>query len=389
MAIKKLAVDGGTPIRFEPFPKWPELGEQEALAAAEAVRLNLDGSQVAAFEEAFAEVHETRHCVAVNNGTSAIHLVLAALEIGKGDEVLVPTHTYVGSGTPILYQEATPIFVDVEPRSYCIDLKDAERRITHRTRAIIAVHINGHPAELHTLADLSAFHGTHLIEDAAQAHGARYDGQPIGRWGVAACFSFWRGKIITTGGEGGAVLTDDNSLAEKIRHLRDHGIYPRDDGHFHHTVLGYNYRMTPVQAAIGQVQVGRLSEYVQARQRNAHYLSEGLSTIHGVQGATALGLSEPSFWKYVCRLDTAEFAAEITTFIEAVQAEGIPAFRRYPIPLHRQPLFVGQPGYCEQYPVADQLVDELFTLPVHPNLSMQDLDDCVAAVDKVATALRR
>jgi len=373
-------------IRTEPFPTWPQLGDAEAQAAAAVLRANeliqSVGPQVADFESAFAEFHDAPHCIAVNNGTSALQAVFTAIGLRPGDEVLVPAHTFVATATPVAHLGATPVFVDIDPATYCMDPVDAARKITDRTRALVPVHVNGHPAPLAELGALADANGIALVEDAAQAHGARYDGRPVGTFGVAACFSFWHDKIITTGGEGGAVLTTDDELAETVRRTRNHGEAPTPGERLRrHVVLGHNYRLTSMQAAVGSVQLGKLDGYLAARRANAAWLSEALRDLPGIVPPGVDPRCQPSPWKYVCRLAVEPERLDLTTFLAAVQAEGIPAQRRYPIPLHKQPIFTD--FATEALPVAEWCGETLFSLPVHPGVSADDLRDCVDAMAKV------
>lgn len=250
-----------------PFPTWPQLGEEEVLAAAAVLRTNqlsqLAGPHVEAFEQAFAVAHGASHCVATSSGTAALHATLLALGIGPGAEVLVPAHSFIASATPVTHVGATPVFVDIDPATYCIDPTDAAEKLTPRTAALVAVHLNGHPADLQALTDLCRRKGIALVEDACQAHGAGYAGRPVGTFGNAGCFSFWHDKTITTAGEGGAVLTNDAQLASVLRKIRSHGeTQAPGERLFHHDRLGHNFRLTSVQAAVGLVQVGRLAGYV-------------------------------------------------------------------------------------------------------------------------------
>jgi perosamine synthetase len=345
---------------------------------------------VAAFEEAFAEWHRVKHCVATSSGTTAIHAALAALDIGPGDEAIVPAHTFIASATPVLHQRATPVFADIDERTYCISPESVADRITERTKAIIAVHLNGHPADMDALLALAEPRGIAVIEDAAQAHGAAVGGTSkdqgariVGTIGRVGCFSFWEDKIITTGGEGGCVITDDDALAERLRRIRHHGEGPMGEGQeraYYHLDLGYNYRMTSMQAATGLVQLGRLEEYMEARRRNAAFLSERFGEIDGIEPPFVAEGMVHSYYKYICRLRP-ETGIDIGEFVRAVAAEGIPISRRYPTPLPRQPVFQGMTaGDC---PVAERLAGELFTLLVHPTVETGDLDDVVEAIGKV------
>jgi len=388
-----LAINGGPKVRDRPFPRWPVLGDEDVEAVAEVLRsgrlTQLTGGAVAAFEEAFAAWHGVRHCVATSSGTTAIHTALAALDIGPGDEVIVPAHTFIASATPVLHQRATPVFADIDERTFCISPESVAQRITPRTRAIVAVHLNGHPADMDALLALAEPRGITVIEDAAQAHGALYKGRKVGTIGRAACFSFWEDKIMTTGGEGGAVVTEDDALAERMRRIRHHGegpdpSIPQGERAYYHLELGYNYRMTSMQAATGLVQLGKLDSYLDARRRNAAYLSERLGEIDGIGPPFVAEHAVHSYYKYIGRLRP-ETGTDIARFVQAVAAEGVPISRRYPTPLPQQPVFRRlEPGAC---PVAERLAGELFTLLVHPTVTTADLDDVVAALQKVVRGL--
>ena len=384
---ESLAINGGPKIRERPYPPWPVLGEDDVAAVAEVLRsgelTQLTGGAVAAFEEAFATWHGARNCVATSSGTTAIHTVLAALDIGPGDEVIVPAHTFIASATPILHERATPVFADVDERTFCLSPDSVAQRITARTRAIIAVHLNGHPAELDELFALAEPRGIVVIEDAAQAHGALYRGRKVGTIGRAGCFSFWEDKIITTGGEGGCVITDDDSLAERMRRIRHHGEGAVEgERAYYHLELGYNYRMSSMQAATGVMQLERLERYLEARRRNAAYLSGRLAENESVEPPFVAPGAVHSFYKYICRLRP-EAGLEIDEFVRAVAAEGVPISRRYPTPLPKQPVFQ-EAGYGDQpCPVAERLAGELFTLLVHPTVAEVDLVDVVTAIGKV------
>jgi perosamine synthetase len=293
----------------------------------------------------------------------------------------------------VLHAGATPVFADIDEGTYCISPESVAERVTERTKAVIAVHLNGHPADMDALLGLAGPRGIAVIEDAAQAHGAmiarnekretKNGWRKVGTMGRVGCFSFWEDKIITTGGEGGCVITDDDALAERLRRIRHHGEGPMEQGGeraYFHLDLGYNYRMTSMQAATGLVQLRRLEEYLEKRRRNAAYLSERLGEIDGIEPPFVAEGALHSYYKYICRLRP-ETGLEISEFVRAVAAEGIPVSRRYPTPLPRQPVFRGMAaGDC---PNAERLAGELFTLLVHPTVETSDLDDVVEAVRKV------
>ena len=388
MGGEELAINGGPKVRERPYPPWPVLGDDDVAAVTDVLRsgklTQLTGHHVAAFEEAFASWQGVRHCVATSSGTTAIHTVLVALGVGPGAEVIVPAHTFIASAMPVLHQRARPVFADVDARTFCISPESVAERITERTKAIIAVHLNGHPADLDALLTLAKPQGIAVIEDAAQAHGALYKGQKVGRIGLAGCFSFWEDKIVTTGGEGGCAITNDDELAERMRRIRHHGERPVEgERSYYHAELGYNYRMSSMQAATGLIQLGRLEAYLEARRRNAAFLTDRLGESVAVETPFVADECVHSYYKYICRLRP-EVGTAIDLFVDALAAEGIPVSRRYPTPLPQQPVF-RDAGYGKQpCPVAERLSGELFTLLVHPTVTLDDLGDVATAIRKVS-----
>jgi perosamine synthetase len=389
MMADSLAINGGKKVRETPFPPWPALDDRDVDAVAAVLRsgglTQLTAGTVAEFEGEFASWHGSEYAIATSSGTTAIHMALAALNVGHGDEVIVPAHTFIASATPILHQNATPVFADVDERTFCISPDSVAERVTSRTKAIIAVHLNGHPAHLVALQEIAEPRGIALIEDAAQAHGAQYRDHKVGTVGAVGCFSFWEDKIITTGGEGGCVISEDDALSQRMRRIRHHGEGPVEGQRaYYHLELGYNYRMTSMQAATGLVQLRQLDDYLEARRRNADYLTEHLRDIDAVEPPFVDENAIHSYYKYICHLRP-EAGIDISDFVRAVAAEGIPISRRYPTPLSKQPVFRDfEAAHC---PTADRLANELFTLLVHPTITNSDLDDVVEAVRKVTSAL--
>jgi perosamine synthetase len=373
------------------FPTWPQLNADDIRAVQrvlESSRLSqLSSPAVCEFEEAFAELHGGKHCIALNSGTAAIHAALAALDVGQGDEVIVPSHTFIGSASPILYQRAKPMFADVDDKSYCLSPASVEALVTPRTKAIIAVHLNGHPAPLDAILAYADRHRIAIIEDVAQALGGRYWGRRLGTLGRVSCFSFWEDKIITMGGEGGAILTDDDDVATRIRRIRQHGeeLSP-ETGLYSSRELGYNYRLTAMQAALGRSQLTHLDDYIAARRSNASRLSAGLRDVQGLETPSEAGGCTHAYWKYVCRLQAERFRVPISSLVTELQVFGIPAYPRYPIPLHRQPVFEISGHGGQDCPAADRLAKELFSLPVHPALSNDHIDYMIERVQDLLKA---
>jgi perosamine synthetase len=352
------------------FPTWPCLSADDVEAVAAVLRSSrlsqLSSDAVSRFESGLADFVGTKYAVAVNSGTAALHTALAALDIGAGDEVLVPSHTFIGSASPVVHQGATPVFVDVDDQTYCLSPESVRRSLTGRTRAIIAVHLNGAAAPLDEIVAIAEDRGLPVIEDVAQAIGGTYRGRPLGSIGNVSAFSFWEGKIITTGGEGGAVLTDDAALAERMRRFRHHGESRAPGARVYTSVdVGHNYRLTAPQAALGASQMQRIGAFLEVRRSNALDLTAALSAVHQIQTPIDDPACHHARWKYVCRVPGSD-EETIDRITVKLRDRGVPAFRRYPVPLHRQPAFLRMGLGTDQCPVSERLATELFSLPVHP-----------------------
>jgi perosamine synthetase len=413
---EKLALHGGSPVRERPFPPWPDYGEEE-IAAANSVLLSgklarQSGTKVNEFEQAYARAFGVEHAIACSNGTAAVHIALSALGIGPGDEVINTSHCFIGTATPVVHAGAVPVFADIDTRTFNIDPVSIEEKITPLTRAIVPAHMNGLPADMDAIMAIAKKHDLHVVEDAAQAHSATYKGKKAGTIGTIGCFSFWEDKLMTTAGEGGMVIIDDNDLYQRAKMFHHHGELKEDGGYYkgerlyHHSMLGFNFRMTEIQAAIGIVQLSRLDEFVAARRRWAHLLTEGLSEIEGIIPPFEPEESKHVFYKYIIKLDRNEINVPIKEFIDALAAEGIPCSRRYPTPLHQQPVFVehrgfgntqfpfsgphysGETNYGSGLPNAEQLPNDLVRLLMRPTLTESDIEDVVRGVRKITRYYR-
>jgi len=317
------------------------------------------GEHVEQFEAAFAAYCQARHCVACHSGTAALHLALAALDIGPGDEVIVPAMSFVATVWGVFYTGARPVLAEIDPIRRTLDPQDVARRITPRSRAIVAVHLYGQPAEMAPLWELARQHGLAVIEDAAQAHGACYQGRPVGSLGQAACFSFYPSKNLGGCGEGGALVTDDAELAARARALRNHGQRAR----YVHETLGYNYRLSELQAAVLQVKLRYLEEWNACRRRLHREYLEGLSGVKGVWLPMPAAdstiaphlLVVESIWRDALR--------------QGLAARGIGTGLHYPLPLHLQPA-LAHLGYQQgDFPYAERLAARCLSLPLFPELS--------------------
>ncbi|WP_241827185.1 DegT/DnrJ/EryC1/StrS family aminotransferase [Streptomyces graminilatus] len=338
------------------------------------------------FERALAAGQQVEHAVAVSTGTAAVHLALHALDVGPGDEVIVPAHTFIGSASPVTYLGARPVFADVTPDTHCLDPDSVKSLLTERTKAIVVVHINGVAADMGALAAVAEHVGVPLIEDMAQALGTAIGGRPVGGFGDLACVSLFEQKVITSGGEGGAVLTNNPVYAERVRRLRSHGEGPIEGrpGLIWAHEVGYNHRLTAVQAAIGLSQHSRLDEMVEARRRNARYLSERLADVPGLELPVEPENTVHAFWKYVVRAVPGEGRPPAAEIAAALRSRGVPVLLRYPFPLHKQPAFAEHQSVS--LPVAERLSRELLALPSHPGLSERHLDHIADEVRKAFSA---
>jgi dTDP-4-amino-4,6-dideoxygalactose transaminase len=348
----------------------PYFGPEERAAVDRVIASGMvaQGPEVAAFETEFAAVAGAE-CVAVNSGTSALHLGLLAAGIGPGDEVIVPSFTFAATGNSVALAGATPVFADIDPRTFCLDPAAVRAAIGPKTAGIMPVHLYGHPAAMDELGRLATAHGLAVFEDAAQAHAASQHGKPVGSFGTFAAFSFYPTKNMTSG-EGGMVSTGDADLARKVRLLRNQGMERR----YENELVGFNARMTDVHAAIGRVQLGRLSDWTARRRDNARVLDSGLDGV--VTPPVAPGAVHV-YHQYTIRV-----GSERDAFVRELGERGIGTGVYYPIPTHRLPSF----GLALELPETERAATEVISLPVHPQLTPDDLDRIVEAVNAVAKA---
>jgi perosamine synthetase len=356
----------------------PTLDGREEEYVLDAVRsgwISSLGQYVTRFEEQFARFCGVEHAVSVSNGTVALHLALHALGIGPGDEVIVPSLTFVASANAVRYTGATPVFADVDPETWCIDVQDAERLITAHTRAIMPVHLYGHPADMPAVNALAARHGLQVIEDAAEAHGAAIDGQIVGAIGRIGTFSFYANKIITTG-EGGMLTTNDGELAARCRMLRDHAMPPQR--RYWHEEVGFNYRMTNLQAAVGVAQAERIDTFIRRKRRIAELYTTHLCQLPGVQ----LPVERPGctnvFWMYSILVQP-PYALSRDELIIALRKHGIDS-RPFFHPLDTLPPYRSS----NVRPVAEHLSRCGVNLPSAPSLGDEQIAYVAATIRKLA-----
>ncbi len=306
----------------------PLLGAEEDAAVLRVLASGqlAQGERVAAFEQRFGELCHVHAAVAVSSGTAALHLALLAHNIGPGDEVITTAFSFAATANAILLVGAIPVFVDIEPDTYTLDPNQVERAISGRTKAIIAVHLYGHPCDMDRLEQLAATYSLVLIEDASQAHAAAVNGRPVGSFGTG-CFSFYATKNMTTG-EGGMVTTNDPAIAERVRLLRNHG----QEARYYQVALGYNLRMTELQAALGIAQIGKLEYFTQQRIANASFLTGHL------MGVVQTPIVRPGC-RHVYHQYTIRVLSNRNEWMKQLRAKGIDTTIHYPLPIHQQPFY--------------------------------------------------
>jgi perosamine synthetase len=350
----------------------PQISEAEKQAVLEVLDSGMlaQGKRVAQLEEQFAELSGTRYAIATSSGTTALYLALLAHGIGSGDEVITTPFTFIATVNSVLYVGGKPVFVDIEEETFNIDPALIEAAITPRTRAIIPVHLYGYVCDMDAIMEIAQQHDLLVIEDAAQAVGATYHGKPAGSFGTG-CFSLYATKNVTSG-EGGMITTDDEWLAEQCRLLRNHGMRKR----YHYEFLGYNLRMTDLHAAIGVAQMARWEAFTAKRRANAAYLSEHITSV--VTPKVREGYDH--VWhQYTVRLDGGR---DRDAAVQRLREAGVGTGIFYPIPAHQHRYVQDVVGEVS-LPVAEQLAQEVISLPVHPGLSQTDLDTIVKAVNKL------
>lgn len=350
----------------------PIIGKEEREAVDRVLRSGglAQGPEVAAFEEEFSQHVAGRHCVALNSGTSALHMAFLAAGVKPGDEVIVPSFSFAATANSVALAGAIPVFVDIEEDHFNLDPSKIEAAITPRTRAIMPVHLYGHPADMIAITKIAEKHNLLVFEDAAQAHKASINGTPVGAWGIAASFSFYPTKNMTSG-EGGMVSTSSAEVARMVKVLRNQGMEVR----YQNEIVGFNTRMTDIHAAIGREQLKKLPGWTEQRQKNAEFLSAHLEGV--ITPKVANGM-EHVFHQYTIKVvdvDRDAFAAELTK-------RGVGNGVYYPTPIHRLPSF----SLDIDLPSTERVAQQVLSLPVHPALTQQNLETIVEVVNSVAKA---
>lgn len=393
----ELALKGGPPVRRSSLPyghQW--LDDDDIAAVVEVLRSDwlTTGPRIAEFEQAFAELVGTKEAVAVSNGTAALHAAIYALNIGPGDEVIVPAMTFAASANCVVYQGGTPVFADVDAPTLLLDPEQVEAKITPRTKAIIAVDYAGQACDYDELKEIASRRGLSLIADACHAIGGSYKSRPVGSLAHLSTFSFHPVKHITTG-EGGMISTNDPVLAQRMRTFRNHGITSdhrqreAQGSWFYEMVdLGYNYRLTDFQCALGVRQLRRLPAWVGRRQEIARRYDIAFAAIPEVKALAVRSNVSHAYHLYVIRLETEKLSADRATIFSALRAEGIGVNVHYiPVPWHP---YYQSLGYEKgQWAVAESAYERIISLPIFPAMSDCDIEDVIQAVTKVISAYRQ
>jgi len=350
----------------------PQIGKEEIEAVTKVLKSGIlthgigAGPMVTEFEKAFAKYVQAKHAIAMNSGTSALHTALAAAGVKQGDEVILPSFTFVATAEVVVFNRAKPVFVEINPDTYTIAPEKIEKAITKKTKAIMPVDLYGMPSDMKPIKELADKHGLKIIEDAAQAHGAMYMGKPPGAFADAACWSFYGSKNMTTG-EGGMLTTNSSEIAETTRIIRSHG----EKQKYMSLMLGHNYHMPEIEAAIGTVQLRKLPKFVAKRRENAKRLSKILEKTKKVQLPTEPEGFKCSYYLYTVRLKNAK-AEKRNALVEKLKQEGIGAFICYVNPIHLMPYYHKYAKH--RLPVTETVSKQVFSLPVHPGVTPKQID---------------
>jgi hypothetical protein len=394
---ERLAIEGGHPVRTEPFAPWPAYTTDEIEAVIDVLKSgNVNyhkGKEGRLFEEEFAAATQNKYAVAVSNGTVALELALRALEVGPGDEVIVPSRTFVASASCVMMRGATPVFVDVSEESGTVTAESIEQAVGKKTKAVIVVHLAGWPCEMDKIQFVARKHDLCIIEDCAQAQGAEYKNRPVGSFGDASAFSFCQDKIMSTGGEGGMLVTSNKNVWEKAWSYKDHGkdfvIGRRAERsqqfEWIHNSIGTNWRITEMQAAIGRRLLAKVPGYVKERQHNASILTNLLRTVPGIRVTNPSSDVNHAYYKYYAFIRPQQLREDWNRdkILTAVNAEGIPCFAGSCSEVYLEKAFPDSVRPRQYLPAARQLGQTSLMFLVHPGLWNTEMTDTFEAIKKV------
>jgi len=354
----------------------PLIGEDEINAVAEVMKSGniAEGQKVKNFEEYFAKYIGTDYAIAVNSGTAALHISLLAHNIGNSDEVITTPFSFIATANSILHTGATPIFADIDEKTFNIKPESIVEKITSKTKAIIPVHLYGHPSDMNVIMEIAEDYNLIVIEDACQSHGAEFNNKKVGSFETGT-FSFYPTKNMTTG-EGGMITTNNKNIVKRAKMIRSHGSSKR----YFHEILGYNMRMTDISAAIGLVQLQKLDDFNEKRIKNAKYISNKLCNIHGLTIPHIDKRCKHVFHQYTLKINNNIISREK---IEKILSEKeIVTGIYYPTPIHKQP-FYKKLGYNNSFPISEKLSTEVLSLPVHPGLNSSELNKITETIKEI------
>jgi dTDP-4-amino-4,6-dideoxygalactose transaminase len=379
MTMEKLALNGGKPASDKRIQIAKPLFDEKTIEDVEAVIRSgylRQGPKTKEFEDNFAEKVGSKYAYAVYTGTAALHVSYLSV-VKPGEEIILPSFTFFATASMALHSNAKPIFADIDPDTFLLDPEDVKEKITDKTKSIVPVHLFGNSADMDSLFDISQDNGLKIISDSAQAHGTRYAGKDIGSYDDLNCYSFYPSKTLTTG-EGGMVTTNDVGLDNIGRLLRSHG----DNGRYNHVIVGLNYRMSDIMGAIGINQLNHLDEFVKKRKIIGKRYREGFVNNPFITPQKIEDKVDHSYSYFSSVLELDKLKCTRDEFVEALNAENISCAVHYPIPLNKQPAIMDimKPTHC---PVSEDISKRIFSLPMHPELTKDNIDTILMAVEKV------
>jgi len=331
----------------------------------------INGPQSKAFEKEFAEYIGVKRGIAVTSGTSALFLVFMYLNIKPGDEVIVPSHTFIASISQAVFFGAKPIFVEVDPNTYVMDIEDVKRKITPKTRAIVAVHLYGHPVDMDPLMEITHKQNIVVIEDCAQSHGTRYKGKIVGSIGHFGCFSFFPSKIMSVAGDGGMIVTNDINAADRLIMLKNHG---RKDKYVHE-IIGMNMRMPEIPAAIGRTELKLMPRFIQRRREIVKRYNDALSSYYEIKLPISASWADPVFYVYTIQIDNRDGLADF------MKKKGVESGIYYPVPLHMQPVIFDKIGFTS-LPITEKLCKRILSPPLSPAMTDEEVEYVVKTIQE-------
>jgi len=324
----------------------------------------IKGPNLKNFEASFRDYIGSKYAIGVSSGTSALFLAYQEIELSPGDEVIVPSHTFIATASPLAYFKAKPIFVDIDPNTYCMDIEQVKSKINPKTKCIVPVHIYGHPVDMDPLVEIANEKNIKIIEDCCQAHGAKYKGRSIGNFGDIGIFSFFPSKNMTVGGDGGMIVTNNEEYGEELKLRRDHGRKSK----YKNELLGLNFRLNEIQAVIGNEQLKFLEEWVEKRRKIANFYNEMLNKYLEIKTPTEKDWAKCAYYVYTLQIENRK------SFIEYLQKENIATGIYYPIPVHKQPIIEKIYGIQPKLPITEEIVDKIVSLPLSPLLTDEELN---------------